>query len=162
MHSPLVLQNYKPNLRIKISALVTQAKKEPPSEPTTEDDVGGTRRSKREPYTIAAWRLTKKEDKVCMHGKDYFWCTGDHWSSGTKHNEMNTDHKTCNHESWRSHMDERRKGHYSQSKETSSKPAEASSQKLALNDKLQNAFCTQAGLSAEAIDRIWQDAQGTE
>jgi hypothetical protein len=31
---------------------------------------------------------------------------------------------------------------------------EAPSQKLALNDKLCNAFCTQAGLSAEVIDRI--------
>jgi hypothetical protein len=36
------------------------------------------------------------------------------------------------------------------------------SQKLTLNDKLCNAFCTQAGLSAEAIDRIWVDAQGNE
>ena len=61
-------------------------------------------------------------------------------------------------------MDERRKGYDGQpkEKETSSKPAEAPSQKLALNNKLRNAFCTQAGLSAEAIDRIWQDAQGNE
>ena len=52
-------------------------------------------------------------------------------------------------------MDERRKGYDGQSKETSSsKPAEVPSQKLALKDKLRNAFCTQAGLSAEAIDRI--------
>ncbi len=34
--------------------------------------------------------------------------------------------------------------------------------KLSLNDKLRNAFCTQAGLSAEAVDRIWKDAQGNE
>jgi hypothetical protein len=132
----------------RVVALETQAKKEP-SVPTTEDDVGGTRRSKREPYTIAAWHLTKKEDKVCMHGKDYFWCTSDHWS---EHNGMYADHKTCDRQSWRSRMDERRKGYDGQSKETSSKPAEAPSQKLALNDKLRNAFCTQAGLSAEAID----------
>jgi hypothetical protein len=39
---------------------------------------------------------------------------------------------------------------------------EAPSQKLGLTDKLRNAFCTQAGLSAEAIDRIWEDAQGNE
>jgi hypothetical protein len=81
-------------------ALAAQAKKEPPSVPTTEDDVGGTRHSKREPYTVAAWRLTKKEDKVCMHGKDYFWCTGDHWSGSTKHNGMYADHKICNHQIW--------------------------------------------------------------
>ena len=72
------------NQEKRVIALATQAKKEPPSVPTTEDDVSGTRRSKREPYTVAAWHLTKKEDKVCMHGKDYFWCTGDHWSGGTK------------------------------------------------------------------------------
>ena len=146
----------------RVVALATQAKKEPATVPAIEGDVGGTRCSKREPYTVAAWRLTKKEEKVSMNGKDYFWCTGDHWSGGIKHNGMYADHKTCDHESWRSRMDERRKGFEGQSKETPSKPAEAPSQKLALNDKLRNAFCTQAGLSAEAIDRIWQDAQGNE
>ncbi len=39
-----------------------------------------------------------------------------------------------------------------QSNETPSKPAEAPSQKLTLNDKLCNAICTQASLFAEAID----------
>ena len=42
-------------------------------------------------------------------------------------------------------MDERRKGYNGESKETketSSKPAEAPSQKLTLNVKLCNAFCT--------------------
>ena len=38
----------------------------------------------------------------------------------------------------------------------------APEKKLTLNDKLKNAFCTQAGLSAEAVNRIWQDAQGNE
>jgi hypothetical protein len=50
------------------------------------DEGGSTHCSKRDPYTVAAWRLTKKEDKVCMHGKNYFWCTGNHWSGGRKHN----------------------------------------------------------------------------
>ena len=68
----------------RVVALATQAKKEPV--PDSTDEGGGARHSKREPYTVTAWRLTKKEDKVCMHGKDYFWCTGDHWSGGTKHN----------------------------------------------------------------------------
>ena len=97
-----------------------------------------------------------------MHGKDYFWYTGNHWSSGTKHNGMYTDRKTCDHESWWSCMDERQKGYDGQQKETSSKPVEAPSQKLALNDKLCDAFCTQAGLSPKAIDQIWQNAQGNE
>ncbi len=42
------------------------------------------------------------------------------------------------------------------------KPAPAPEKKLTLNDKLCNAFCTQAGLSAEAVDCIWEDAQGNE
>jgi hypothetical protein len=33
-------------------------------------------------------------------------------------------------------------------------------QNLALNNKLCNTFCTQAGLSAETADCIWEDAQG--
>ena len=151
----------------RVIALATQAKKEPASDTPTGStgEPGGARRSKRDPYTIAAWRLIKKEDKVTVQGRDYFWCTDDHWSGGVKHNGMYADHKTCDHGAWRSRMDERRKGYNGESKETketSSKPAEAPSQKLTLNDKLRNAFCTQAGLSAEAIDRIWQDASGNE
>ena len=59
-------------------------------------------------------------------------------------------------------MDEHQKGYNGQSKEPSSKPVETSSWKLALNDKLCNTFCTQAGLSAKAIDQIWQNAQGNK
>jgi len=106
----------------------------------------------------------KKEDKVTVQGRDYFWCTDDHWSGGVKHNGMYATHKTCNHRAWRSRMDERQKGYNGESKEmkeTPSKPV-GGSQKHALNDKLRNAFCTQAGLSAEAIDRIWQVALGNE
>lgn len=61
----------------------------------------GNHREKRAPYTVAAWCLTKTEDKVSQNGKDYFWCTGDHWSGGTKYNGMYADHKTCDHASWR-------------------------------------------------------------
>jgi hypothetical protein len=81
----------------RVVALATQAKKEPASDLASEGS--DARRSKKELYTVAAWRLTKKEDKVCMHGKDYFWCTDDHWSGGIKHNGMYADHKTCDHES---------------------------------------------------------------
>ncbi len=47
-----------------------------------------TRRSKNEPYTVEAWRMIKKEDTVSVKGKNYFWCPGDHWSGGEKHNGM--------------------------------------------------------------------------
>ncbi len=92
-----------------------------------------------------------------MHGKDYFWCTADHGCGGTKHNGMYADHKTCNHNLWRSHMDACHKKRIcdendGQSNTTPSKPADGPSQKLALNGMLCNAFGTQTGLSAEAID----------
>jgi hypothetical protein len=59
----------------------------------------GSRRGKRESYTIAAWQLIKKEDKVTINGKEYFWCTGDHYSGDEKHNGMYADHKSCDHDS---------------------------------------------------------------
>jgi hypothetical protein len=95
-----------------------------------------------------------------MHRKDYLWCTGNHWSGETKHNRMYT-----NHNSWRSLMAKCCKngnGNNGKLNEIPSKPVEAPSQKLALNDQLCNTFCTQAGLSAEAINQIWQDTQGNK
>jgi hypothetical protein len=129
----------------QVVALATQAKKEITLDSNNGGEGGGPHRSKSDPSTVAAWQLTKKEDKVQMHGKAYFWCTGNHWSDGTKHNGMYADHKSCDHNSWRPRMDERHKngnGNNGQSNETPSKPVEATSQKLALNDKLCKAFCT--------------------
>jgi hypothetical protein len=115
---------------------------------------------------VEAWRLIKKEDTVSVKGKNYFWCTGDHWSGGEKHNGMYADHKTCDHDSWRKTVDDRCAAR-NPGKSSNDTPAPASTptnpdMKLSLNDKLRNAFCTQAGLSAEAVDRIWKDAQGNE
>ena len=128
---------------------------------------GGNRRSKKEPYTVAAWRLIKKEDSVSVNGKEYFWCMGDHYSGGEKYNGMYADHKACDHDSWRKTIDEKRASRNPSGKPSNGpiadpKPAPTQEIKLTLNDKLRNAFCTQAGLSAEAIDRIWDDAQGKD
>ena len=127
----------------------------------------GSRRGKKEPYTVAAWRLVKKEDTVTVNGKEYFWCTGDHYSGGEKHNGMYADHKSCDHDSWRKAIDDRRaktnpSGKPANNTPADAKPTPAPEKKLTLNDKLRNAFCTQAGLSAEAVERIWEDAQGNE
>jgi hypothetical protein len=46
----------------------------------------GNCRSKQSPYTVVAWRLIRKEDMVTVNGRDYHWCTGDHYSGGEKHN----------------------------------------------------------------------------
>jgi hypothetical protein len=128
---------------------------------------GGSRHGKREPYTVAAWQLIKKDDKVTVNGKEYFWCTGDHYSGGEKHNGMYADHISCDHDSWRKAIDEKRtKSNQNRKPSTGipvdTKPAAASEKKLTLNDKLRNAFCTQTGHSAEAVDPIWEDAQGNE
>ncbi len=85
----------------------------------------------------------------------YHWCPGDHHSGGTKYNGMYADHKSCDHDAWQAYIDAN--CNVFTNKKTSGetpKPADAPTQKLALNDKLQNAFCTQAGLSAGAVDRI--------
>ena len=148
----------------QIASFATQAAiKENPKDPAPKTD---TRRSKKEHYTVEAWRLIKKEDTVSVKGKNYFWCTGDHWSGGEKHNGMYADHKTCDHDSWRKTVDDRPAAR-NPGKSSNDTPAPASTptnrgMKLSRNDKLQNAFCTQAGLSAEAVDRIWKDAQGNE
>ena len=80
---------------------------------------------------------------------------------------MYADHKSCDHDSWRKAIDEKRtKSNQNRKPSTNipvdTKPAAAPEKKLTLNDKLRNAFCTQAGLSAEAVDCIWEDAQGNE
>ena len=150
----------------QVAAFATQQQSSLNKEPKSEG--GGNRRGKKDPYTVAAWRLIKKEDTVTVNGKEYFWCTGDHYSGGEKHNGMYADHKSCDHDSWRKAIDERRAKTNPATLKSSSEPTTeaksnaASEKKLTLNDKLKNAFCTQAGLSAEAVDRIWQDAQGNE
>jgi hypothetical protein len=73
--------------------------------PALRTDLGSCCSTK-EPYTVAAWRLVKKEDKVTVNGKDYFWCTGDHYNGGEKHNGMYADHKPADHNSWRKTIDD--------------------------------------------------------
>ena len=156
-------------LEQQVAAFATQQQSGGNKQENTQNakSEGGSRRSKKEPYTVAAWRLIKKEDKVTVTGKEYFWCTGDHYSGGKKHNGMYPDHKTCDHDSWHKTIDDRCATHNTGGKPstetpTDAKPAAAPEKKLTLNNKLWNAFCTQAGLSAEAVDPIWEDAQGNE
>jgi hypothetical protein len=147
----------------QVIALATQANKE--VTPDAGGSRGGSCRGKKDgPYTVPAWHLIKKEDKVINNGKEYYWCTEDHYSGCVKHNGMYADHKTCNHNEWRSKMDKRLTSRNKGKKpnRTPAKPANDSNEKLTLNDKLCSAFCTQAGLSAEAVDRIWEDAQGNK
>ena len=93
-----------------------------------------------------------------------FWCTGDHYSGGEKYNGMNADHKSADHDMWRKTIDDccitQLSGKLWYDTPAPATPAIA--QKLTLNKKNWNAFCTQAGLSAEAVDCIWEDSQGNE
>ncbi len=89
----------------QVIVLATQEKKV--ATPDAGVGRGSSCRGKKDgPYTVPAWHLIKKEDKVLNNGKEYYWCTGDHYSGGVKHNGMCADHKTCNHNAWRSKMDE--------------------------------------------------------
>jgi hypothetical protein len=122
----------------QVASFATQAAiKENHKDPAPKTD---TRRSKKEPYTVEAWRMIKKEDTVSVKGKNYFWCTGDHWSGGEKHNGMYADHKTCDHDSWRKTVNDRRAAR-NPGKSSNDTPAPASTptnpgMKLSLNDKL--------------------------
>ncbi len=99
-----------------------------------------------------------------MSDKDYFWCTGDHYSGGEKYNGMYADHKTSDHDKWCKTIADCCVTCTSgkSSNDTPAPATPAIAQKLTLNNKLWNAFCTQAVLSAEAVNRIWEDAQGRE
>jgi hypothetical protein len=111
---------------------------------------GGSHCLKKEPCTFAEWRLVKKEDKLTVNSKDYYWCTGNHYSGGKKHNGMYADHKSCDHDSWHKTIGDCC-ATCNPGKASNDTPAAATSapeMKLTLNDKLHNAFCTQAGLSA--------------
>jgi hypothetical protein len=114
---------------------------------------------------VAAWRLIKKEDTVIVNSREFHWCTGNHYSGVEKHNGMYANHKSSDHDKWCKDMDDPHAARYPGNKSSTETPAPIAttpSQKLTLNDKLRNAFCTQAGLSAEAIDCIWADAQGNK
>jgi hypothetical protein len=150
-------------LEKQVAAFATQAKKE--ITPVINEIKGPPHNKKDGPYTVAPWRMIRKEDMVTNDGKTYHWCTGDHYSGSVKHNGMYADHKCCDHEAWRARINTNRTNacdNNGKAPVEALKSKEAPTQKLALNNKLRNAFCTQAGLSAEAIDRIWQDAQGNE
>ncbi len=99
-----------------------------------------------------------------MNGKDCFWCTGDNDSGGEKYNGMYTDLKSADNDMWCKTIDDCRvactSGKSSNDIPASATPAIA--QKLTLNDKLWNEYFTQAGLSAEAVDCIWEDTQGNK
>jgi hypothetical protein len=78
---------------------------------------------------------------------------------------MYANHKSSDHATLRKSFDDA-KAIQNSGKISNESPSPAaasvSAQKLALNDKLQNVFCTQAGLSVEAIDIIWEDTHGNE
>jgi hypothetical protein len=152
----------------QIASFAMQAKNDKLVPSASSSGTNSTRRNKRDPYTVAPWQLIKKEDMdtVVVNGREYYWCTHDHYSGGTKYNGIYADHKPSDHDAWHKKLDDACATRGSDKKPSSgtpaSVPASTPTQKLTLNDKLRSAFCTQAGLSADKVDRIWQDAQGNE
>jgi hypothetical protein len=73
----------------QVIAFATQARSM--INPSSEINANGGKRcgKKDGPYTVVEWRLTQKEDTVTSNGKIYHWCTGDHYSNGTKYNGWN-------------------------------------------------------------------------
>jgi hypothetical protein len=89
----------------QVASFATQATNNKENNPAPKSDAGSCR-SKKAPYTVAAWCLVKKEDKVTVNGKDCFWCTGDHYSGGEKYNGMYADHKSADHDMWHKTIDD--------------------------------------------------------
>ena len=78
---------------------------------------------------------------------------------------MYAKHDNAGHDAWRKNIDDKRdKAKATASTGTSSTTAsttasaKANNKKLALSESLRTALCTQAGLSANAADRIWKEA----
>ena len=70
----------------QIASFATQAKNDKVVPSASSSGTNLTRRNKRDPYSVAPWQLIKKEDKdtVVVNGREYYWCTHDHYSGGTK------------------------------------------------------------------------------
>ncbi len=90
----------------QVASFAMQTKNQNAATPTPNSNRGGSYHSKKDPYTVAALLLIKKEDKVTVNGKDYHWCTGDHYSGGEKHNGLYADHKRNDNNSWCKNMDD--------------------------------------------------------
>jgi hypothetical protein len=61
----------------QVASFATQATNNKENTPAPKSDAESCC-SKKAPYTVAAWHLVKK--KVTVNCKDYFWCTGNHYS----------------------------------------------------------------------------------
>jgi hypothetical protein len=120
----------------QVALFAIQATNNRENNPAPNSDAG-SRCSKKAPYTVAAWRLVKREDKVTVNDQDYFWCTGDHYSGGEKYDGMYAGHKSADHDMWHKTIDDCRVIHTS-GKSSNDKPAPATS---AIAQKLTRNYC---------------------
>ena len=122
-----------------------------------------TRRGKKQPYTVEAWRLVKTTDTVEVKGTTWHWCTKDHYSGGEVHNGMYAKHDCAGHDAWRKDIDDKRAKNKQgtpvppAAATTPTTPTVPNDKKLALSESLRTALCTQAGMSADAADRLWTE-----
>ena len=135
------------------------------------DNDGSDSNKKKTPYTVKPWRLEYKGDEIEHNGVKNFWCKGDHWSGGQKHNGMYCTHDTAGHDAWRKAIDAD-KSKYGRVGSTndaddSKKPSEGSETntktgRIGLSEKLQAALCTQVGLPSDMADQILREALADE
>ena len=162
----------KANLNERIALATFDGKK--PSGNTDGDSGGGSdgRRSQQAHYKVKPFRLEYKGETLQKDGRTYHWCKGEHWHDGKAVNGMYSFHKTEEHDAWRKELDSAKtKNGHSQGGGTSNagaagnttdgkptpKPQEES-KKLALSDKLRAVLTTHTGLSADAYNRIYEEA----
>ena len=114
------------------------------------------------PYTVDAGRLLKKEDTVTVDEKTWYWWTKYHYSKVIVHNRMYALNKTCEHDAWHNNLDGRKSKAGHTNSKSSTTPSTTQNlnpvKNLALSESLRTSLCNQAGLSSDAVDRIWSDA----
>ena len=91
------------------SALAKIKKLEPGNNTPASGTKPGANEKDGKNWTVKPWRLTFTTEEVSKNGRTHYWCKGDHWSAGVKHNGMYCTHKTADHDVWRKEMDEKKR-----------------------------------------------------
>ena len=123
---------------------------------------GGGNGGGKQHHTVPDWKLEFKGTTMQRNGKEYSWCTEDHWSAGIKHNGMYQLHDTHGHADWRKRVDAekaaKRDGAVSNTADQTNATSNADQKKLSLSDNLRAALTTHAGLSHDEMSRIWTES----
>ena len=150
----------------KTIALATIAKSDTSggSKPGTSNKTGGWTPGGH--YTVQPWRLEYQGDTKKVNNREYHWCKEGHWSGGKEHFGMYVTHGPGEHAKWVEERDAERVKRFGKKKGTQNTPTPSDKpkaqgsdkQQLSLGESLRTALTTQAGLSVEAANRIWEES----